>query len=109
MAVDNEIQLSDRIENLKLRTVNTYSERMSRQRKEIFQRVFDENPSDPQVLKMAKALAAFLREKDIILWDDDLLAGYEQYYDYSIPASPQRDNGNGEAIARYMLRSSVTC
>jgi len=34
---------------------------------------------------MAKGLAAFLREKDIFLWQDDLLAGYEQFYDYSVP------------------------
>ena len=97
MALDNDIQTTDRIDKLKLRTINTYSDGMSHQRKEIFQRIFDENPSDPQVLKMAKGLAAFLREKDIIFWDNDLLAGYEQYYDYSIPASPQWSNGNRSA------------
>ena len=88
MAVDNDIQLSDRMEKLKFRTINAYSEGLSHQRKEIFACAFDENPSDTQVIKMAKGLAAFLREKDIILWDDDLLAGYEQYYDYSIPSLP---------------------
>ena len=97
MAVDIENQLTDRMETLKRRTIETHSERMSHQRKEIFRRVFDENPSDSQVLKMAKGLAAFLREKDILLWEDDLLAGYEQHYDYSVPATPQKDNGNGKA------------
>ena len=106
MAVENKIQPTDRIDKLKLRTINTYSERMSHQRKESFQRIFDENPSDPQVLKMAKGLAAFLHEKDIIIWDDDLLAGYEQYYDYSIPASPQRDSGNGKAADDFAIKQA---
>ena len=77
--------LSKRIEVLKQRTRDAHSERMSSQRKEIFQRVFDENRSESQLIQMAKGLAAFLREKEIFLWQDDLLAGYEQFYDYSVP------------------------
>jgi len=102
MAVDIENQLSDRMETLKRRTIDTHSERMSHQRKEIFQRVFDENPSKSQVLRMARGLATFLREKDIILWEDDLLAGYEQFYDYSMPSFPQR--GNNEASEAAILK-----
>ncbi|MBC8230003.1 hypothetical protein H8E77_10700 [bacterium] len=86
MILDNENQLSSRIEALKRMVRETYSEKMSSQRKEIFERVFNENRSEPQVIRMAKGLAAFLCEKDILLYQDDLLAGYEQFYDYSVPA-----------------------
>jgi len=63
----------------------SYSDKMASQRREIFERVFNENHSESQVIRMAKGLASFLREKEILLWQEDLLAGYEQYYDYSVP------------------------
>ena len=85
MILNGDAQLSNRIESLKRRTRETHSERMSSQRREIFERVFNENGSESQVVRMAKGLAAFLREKDILLYQDDLLAGYEQFYDYSVP------------------------
>ena len=80
MAMANEDRPSDRIEILKRKMQDTHSDRMDSQRKEIFQRVFGENWSDSQVLRMAKGLKAFLREKDILMCEEDLLAGYEQHY-----------------------------
>ena len=57
---------------------------------------------------MAKALAAFLREKDILLYQDDLLAGYEQYYDYSMPAmdrtAPAYSDDEEKAAEAELLR-----
>ena len=86
MFLDNEIQTGQRIESLKRRERTSYDPKISAQGKEAFQRVFDENLSEPQVIRLAECLAAFLREKDILLHQDDLLAGHEQPYDYSMPA-----------------------
>jgi pyruvate formate-lyase/glycerol dehydratase family glycyl radical enzyme len=77
-------QPSARIQVLKQKTREGASERMFTQRREIYERVFRENRSEPQVLRMALALAAFLREKDIILYVEDLLAGHEQFYDFEL-------------------------
>ena len=86
MFLENEIESSERIESLKRREKESYSPHISSQRKEIFQRVFNEHLSESQVIRMAECLATFLREKDILLHQDDLLAGHEQPYDYSMPA-----------------------
>lgn len=110
MILNNESKLSCQIEILKQRTRETYSKRMFSQRKEIFQRVFSEDPSESQVVRKAKALAAFLREKDILLYQDDLLAGYEQYYDYSMPAinrTIQANSHNEEKAAEAELVKQV--
>ncbi|MFC1716497.1 hypothetical protein ACFL6S_22705, partial [Candidatus Poribacteria bacterium] len=94
--MDNQIQTSDRIEILKRKTQNTHSEKMASQRREVFHRVFNENWLGSQVLRMAKSLAAFLREKDLVVWEEDLLAGYEQYYDYAVPSQPRKDERSAE-------------
>jgi pyruvate formate-lyase/glycerol dehydratase family glycyl radical enzyme len=80
--------LSDRIATLKYRAVNSTSRIMHSQRKEIYGRVFAESREDSQVVRTAKALSTFLREKEIILWEEDLFAGYQQLYDFSVPYCP---------------------
>lgn len=84
-------QPSSRIETLKRRVGEEHSERMCSQRREIFERVFDENGSEPRVIRVAKGLAAFLREKSILMCQEDLLAGYDskQFYKYSVSADKE--------------------
>jgi formate C-acetyltransferase len=77
-------QLSERIQSLKSKTRDGHSEHMFTQRREIYERVFRENCSEQHVVRMAQALAAFLREKDIIMLPEDLFAGHGQYYDYDL-------------------------
>ena len=96
--LSTDTTISRRINTLKLRMQNTHSERMSGQRKEIYRREFAKHSEVSQVFRMAKGLASFLREKDIILWEDDLFAGYEQFYDFSVPAVPpacEKTEGEG--------------
>jgi len=78
----------DRIESLKRRVAHyaSASEQMTAQRKDVFARVFAETQGQPPVVRMAKGLAAFLREKELVLFADDVLAGFQQCYDFSIPA-----------------------
>lgn len=76
----------DRIEFLKQKTRASYSSKMACQRKETYSKIFGENQSTSQVIRMAKSLSAFLREKDIIMNQADLFAGYEQFYDYTVPS-----------------------
>jgi len=78
----------DRIESLKRRVAHYAgaSERMSAQRRDVFARVFAETQGQAPVLRMARGLAGFLREKEVILFADDVLAGFQQCYDFSIPA-----------------------
>ncbi len=74
-----------RAEELKKRQRETFSESMYRQRKDIYSRIYQEHKEDPKILRKAKALVAFLKEKDIFLQEDDLIAGYQQLYDFSEP------------------------
>ena len=74
-----------RIERLKRRRNKTFFENIFRQRKDIYYRVFKEYKKEPKIIRKARALAAFLQEKDIILQEDDLIAGYQQPYDFSEP------------------------
>ena len=76
-----------RIEKLKKRRAETFFENISLQRKIIYSRVFKEYQSEPKIIKKARSLAAFLQEKDIIVEEDDLIAGYQQPYDFSEPAN----------------------
>ena len=78
----------DRIESLKGRIAHfaSASEQMTAQRKTVFTRVFAETPGQAPVLRMAKGLAAFLREKELVMFADDVLAGFQQCYDFLIPA-----------------------
>ncbi|HET6485538.1 MAG TPA: hypothetical protein VFH83_03900 [Spirochaetia bacterium] len=66
-----------------------FSERLSTQRREVFESVFSETRGMPQVVRAATALSAFLDQKEIFLSADDLLAGHEQYYDYRVPSEEE--------------------
>lgn len=73
----------DRIKELKKRQVETFYENIFKQRKDVYSRVYMEYKKDPKIIKKARALAEFLKEKDIVLREYDLLAGYQQPYDFS--------------------------
>ena len=62
MSLNNEVYSSDKIEFLKRKMRTSHSVKMASQRKEIYERVFKENQLESQVMRMAKSLAAFLRE-----------------------------------------------
>ncbi|MGE5597990.1 MAG: pyruvate formate lyase family protein [Bacteroidota bacterium] len=84
----SEQQPSGRIEALKRRAEQGFSETMFVKRKEVYERIFAENRSEPRIIRVAKALAAFLHEKEIPLWSGDLLAGHAQYCDYTLSYPP---------------------
>ena len=69
----------------------SFSRSMAEQRRLVFERVLQTTASRPRVVQMAEALAAFLREKELLLFPEDLLAGYEQFYDYALPPGPDRN------------------
>ena len=79
--------MDNRIETLRARLAHygSASEAMSDQRKAVFVRSFAETTGQPQPLRAAKALAAFLREKDLVMFEEDLLAGFQQGYDFTQP------------------------
>ena len=81
---------------------------MAEQRREIYWRVFNENSEESQRIRSAKALAAFLREKDLVLWKEDLLAGYEQFYDYSQPIDASQILGQVNEEDRVVLNAVST-
>jgi len=78
---------ADRIDTLKQRLKHggCHSERMAAHRRETFERIFAETRGRPQVVRTAEALAAFLREKDIVVFEEDVLAGFQQGYDFTVP------------------------
>ena len=77
--------LSPRLQALKGQVQSKYSPVMYAQRREVYARVWHEKPAVAMVLRTAFALAAFLAEKDLPLTTDDLLAGGEQFYDFTLP------------------------
>jgi len=85
MTTNDDSQLSDRIEALKRKARANDRDAVSSQRPEIFGRVLRETRSQPRAIRLATALAAFLREKDLLLREDDLLAGNGVHYDFSLP------------------------
>jgi len=52
-----------------------------------YHQAYSAHRHDPVELRLAKALAQFLAQKDILVLESDILAGHVQYYDYkpSIP------------------------
>ncbi len=77
------LHLSPRLEQLKQKIETNYREETFHQRREIFTRVFQEHPHEPQPVRMALGLARFLAEKAIPMTKDEVLAGYIQQYDYA--------------------------
>ena len=76
-----------RIETLKQRTKHNgcFSEATAELRRRVYERVFAATRGESQVLRRAKALAAFLAEKDITVFAEDVLAGLQQTYDFREP------------------------
>jgi pyruvate formate-lyase/glycerol dehydratase family glycyl radical enzyme len=89
---------SETIELIRKRERTAFSEAMSVQRREVFRRVFSGTRGTPQVVRVATALSAFLDEKDIVLSPDDLLAGHEQYYDYTVPPEEEPALSGRDAV-----------
>jgi formate C-acetyltransferase len=58
---------------------------MYAQRREIYDCVWRENGDNAPVLRTARALVRFLTDKECKLTPDDLLAGGEQFYDFTVP------------------------
>ena len=81
------VAMDNRIETLKARLAHygSASEAMSDQRKGAFVRSFAETKGQPQPARVAEALGAFLREKDLVMFEEDLLAGFQQGYDFTQP------------------------
>ena len=79
--------VDDRIETLRQRLKHNgcFSEAMAEQRRMVYERVFAETRGEPQVLRRGKALAAFLAEKDVSVFVEDVLAGLQQTYDFREP------------------------
>jgi formate C-acetyltransferase len=79
--------ISDRITLLSEHFDENYSQKNVEGRREIYQEVFCRCENDGVDLQMAKALTAFLEQKEIKLKEYDLFAGHLQYYNYkdSIP------------------------
>ena len=79
--------LDDRIETLRerLKHNGAATDRMAGQRKDVYARVYGETKAQPIVVRRAKALAAFLREKDLLIFEEDVLAGFSQFYDFAEP------------------------
>lgn len=82
-----------RIEVLKQREKENYSERMFSQRKDVYGSILGQTPEEPKVVRMAKSISEFLHRKDIIMKDDELLAGHAQYCDctFSCPSSLEEE------------------
>ena len=66
------------ISSTRRRAESAFSQIMYDQRKTIYSRVLREVLSEPQVVRVTYSLAAFLREKEILLDEDDLFAGHGQ-------------------------------
>ncbi len=77
---------SNRILNLKIKEKENTGD-LIKLNKTVYDRVMSETKSEPQVVRLAKSLAAFLHEKDIIVAEEEIFAGHAKYVDcqYSHP------------------------
>jgi len=78
---------TERIEALRSRVAHSgaYQESIATMRREICAREFASSHGEPQVIRIAKVVAAFLREKDVPMVAGDVFAGHQQYYDFEMP------------------------
>jgi hypothetical protein len=83
--IRNGLELGERIQTLKRRAASNHDVELYARRSEIYGRVWCESTSVAPVLRTARALARFLTEKELKLTPDDVLAGGEQFYDFSVP------------------------
>src|SRR5512136_1299344 len=94
-----------RVERLKKRRFGQFVQEIYDTRKIVFERVYREYADEPKIIRKARALAAFLQEKQIILEPDDLLAGYQQWYDFTEPedlsAEPTGDEKEHDLLSRF--------
>jgi len=88
-----------RIARLKERIVHNraFSRKICDQRRQLAQQACSGMAGAPQVVLLAEGLAAFLRGKDMVMFDDDLFAGYQQGYDYWVPPSQAGPRSKQEA------------
>ncbi len=93
------LHLSPHLEQLQQKIKTNYREETFHQRREIFARVFQEHPHEPQPVRMALGLARFLAEKAIPMTEDEVLAGYIQQYDYTY-TKPADVNAEIETLFR---------
>lgn len=93
MSIKNADAADKKILLLKEKERQSFSEALYLKRKEIYKRESAKSRCEPAVITAANCLSAFLREKELILSDEDLLAGHHQYYDYSYsrPASVEEE------------------
>ncbi len=71
-----------------------FSQRACDERASIYARTIADSATQPRVVQLADALAAFLAERDLLVLEEDLLAGSLQVMDYSMP-----DPALGDATA----------
>jgi hypothetical protein len=97
------------IEILKNREKDNYSDGMFAQRKDIYEKVLSQTNGQPKMIRMAKSLSEFLQQKEIIMREDEILAGHAQYCNckYSCPSSLEEEielvSGNRNFKDVYLL------
>lgn len=76
------------IEVLRNREKENFSEKMFSHRKEVYEEVLARTAEEPKIIRIAESLAEFLKTKEIIMHEDELLAGHAQYCNcvYSSPS-----------------------
>lgn len=81
-----KINAGTRIEKLKL-SERSIDEDLATLNKAVYDRIMAQTQSDPQVVRLAKSLAAFLHERNIMVFEDELFAGHTKHVDckYSHP------------------------
>jgi pyruvate formate-lyase/glycerol dehydratase family glycyl radical enzyme len=78
---------TERIDAIRSRVAHSaaYQESIATLRREVCAREFAFSHGQPQVIRVAKVVAAFLREKDVPMVAGDVFAGHSQYYDFEMP------------------------
>ncbi|MHB8063225.1 MAG: pyruvate formate lyase family protein [Ruminiclostridium sp.] len=96
MSKNNRNELKARILKLKSIENESFSEDLYNKRKHIYQKTLIESKAEPQIIRFAKCLSAFLHEREIVLNEEDILAGHTQFYDYSYsqPMSVEEEIAN---------------
>ncbi len=105
MSVGNAMQLSERLQVLKSQVRSNYDAAMFAHRREVYERVWRDHPTEAAVLQAARGLAGFLAEKNLMLTPEDLLAGGEQFYDFTFPAPCWNGIGDRSPISLAVQRT----
>ena len=83
LTLPDDQPISPTIAALKRHAQDGFRPEMAAQRPAIYTRVYRETEGQPPVLRAAQALAAFLAEKELVIYGEDLFAGHIQFFDYS--------------------------